>query len=152
MSRFSPIVSNFLKKIGADPRTRVSIVTVGSCYPGDILFFRYQLGEGVGSRAARVFLLVKPVFRSARTGNKLMTGFTLPVDANFNLDSLEVLYKLGELKQDQGLDVYEDLENIEGESDPVDEMADIVIPEDSYRTYIVSRVWGPLRKISRLEE
>ena len=81
-----------------------------------------------------------------------MTGFTLPVDANFNLDSLEVLYKLGELKQDQGLDVYEDLENIEGESDPVDEMADIVIPEDSYRTYIVSRVWGPLRKISRLEE
>jgi hypothetical protein len=140
MTRFSPKVSNFLEQVGADPYSRVAIVPPGSCTAGDVLFFRYQLGTGVGSRAARLVLLVKPVFRSARTGNKLMTGFTLPVEENYNPQSLEMLHKLGKVKTDQGLSQYQHLRF--GEDLPL---------EGLYRTYIVSNIFGPLRKIARVE-
>ena len=141
MSRFSQKIVSFLDQVGADQYNQVAIVSPGSCHPGDILFFRYKLGTGLGSRGARLVLLVRPVFRNAKTGNKLMTCFTLPMEQDYSRASLEILYKLGRVKNDQGLFQYSHME------------IDTNIPlEDRYRTYIVGNIYGPLRKISRIEE
>jgi len=162
MSRFSPKVSDFLDKVGADPFTQVAIVTGSSCRAGDVLFFKYHPITGEGSKGDRLVLLVRPVFRSARTGNKLMTGFTLPVDGTFDLGALNILYKMGRVKMDQGLDIYKSLDKIEGRwkttkvinpattaLKQLKQIMDIVVPEDSYRTYIYNRIDGPIRRVSR---
>ena len=70
----------------------------------------------------RIFLLTEPITKDARTGNRLMTGFRVPEDGTYTPDSLESLYKNKELDKEQ------------------------------YRTYIMSRIYGPLRKISRLPQ
>ena len=87
MARFSKQTQNFLKSVGADPYMSVQMVPKSdSCaYPGDVLFFRYKLGEG----------------------------------GNYTPASLETLYKNKEL------------------------------PEDNYRTYIMSHIFGPLRRIRK---
>jgi len=165
MSRFSPKVSSFLEKVGADPHTQVAIVTGSSCHAGDVLFFKYDPITGEGSKGDRLVLLVRPVFRSARTGNLLMTGFTLPVDGDFDLGALKILYKMGTVKMDQGLGIYKTLNKIEGRWDPtkvinpattvlkqLKQIMDTVVPENSYRTYIYSRIDGPIRRVSREKE
>jgi len=152
MTRFSPKISSFLTQVGADPKTQVSTVSESSCQPGDVLFFRYELGTGVGSRGVRLFLLVRPVFRNARTGNKLMTGFTLPVEEDFTFESLNVLYRLGREKTEQGLEIYNIIAEAEHKDEALENMLNIVVPEDSYRTYIVSKIYGPLRRISKSPE
>jgi len=122
MTRFSPEIRNFLTEVGADQWWEVAIVPKSdSCAnPGDILFFRYKLGEGKGSRGYRIFLITEPVTKDASTGNVLLTGFKIPTDSTYTPNSLETLYKNREL------------------------------PEDNYRTYILSHIFGPLRKIRKL--
>ena len=110
-----------MEKVGADDTLEVSIVPRSdSCAsPGEILFFRYSLGIGPGSRRERLMLITEPVTRDAATGNLLLTGFKIPDDGDYTPDSLENLYKNREL------------------------------PEDNYRTYIMSKIYGHLRKISK---
>ena len=152
MTQFSPKISNFLTQVGADRQTQVSIVSESSCQPGDVLFFRYELGTGVGSRRMRLFLLVRPVFRNASTGNKLMTGFTLPLEHDFTFDSLKGLYKMGKVKMEQGLEIYKTIEKAEHKNKVLEELLNVVVPPDSYRTYIVSKIYGSLNRISRTPE
>lgn len=122
MSKFSSEITGFLTQVGANNDLRVAIVPRSdSCGdPGDILFFRYQLGSGKGSRAYRILLLTEPVTKDAKTGNLLLTGFKVPPEDSYSPESLETLYNNSEL------------------------------PEDGYRTYIMSNVFGPLRRISRV--
>ena len=122
MSRFSPEIDNFLDQVGADHRRNVAIVPKSdSCAnPGDVVFFRYKLGIGKGSRGYRIFLITEPVTKDAATGNLLLTGFKVPSGGTYTPDSLETLYKNREL------------------------------PEDNYRTYILGHIFGPLRRIRKL--
>ena len=122
MSRFSPEIHNFLSQVAADHRLDVSIVPRSdSCAsPGDIVFFRYMLGIGKGSRAYRIFLITEPVTKDAATGNILLTGFKVPGDGTYTPASLETLYKNREL------------------------------PKDNYRTYILGHIYGPLRRIRKI--
>jgi len=121
MSNFSPQIKNFLEQVGADPTREVSVVPRSdSCAsPGDVLFFRYSLGIGPGSRRERLMLITEPVTRDAATGNLLLTGFKIPDEGDYTPASLENLYKNREL------------------------------PEENYRTYIMSKIYGILRKISK---
>lgn len=122
MAKFSKGIQNFLAQVGANDDMRISMVPKSdSCGgPGDILFFRYKLGTGRGSRAFRIFLLTEPVTKDAKTGNQLLTGFKVPEDGTYTPESLESLYNNSEL------------------------------PEDGYRTYIMSNIFGPLRRISKV--
>lgn len=122
MKGFSREINGFLTQVGANDKLRVGIVPKSdSCGgPGDIVFFRYQLGVGKGSRAFRILLITQPVTKDAKTGNLLLTGFKVPPDDSYSPTSLQTLYNNREL------------------------------PEEEYRTYIMSNIFGPLRKISRL--
>ena len=124
MSRFSPQIANFLTAVGADPLREVARVPKSdSCAsPGDVLFFRYQLGTGKGSRQERLFLVTEPVTRDAKTGNLLLTGFKIPDDEDYSPVSLENLYK------------------------------DRALPAENYRTYIMGNIYGTLKKISKPKE
>lgn len=117
MTQFSPGILRFLSNVQADPQADVVLVPKSDSAgaPGDVLFFRYQLRQG--SREYRLFMLVEPIAKDARTGNLLLTGIKVPEDRDYTPDSLETLYKNREL------------------------------PKDGYRTYIMSKIYGPLRKI-----
>ena len=65
-------------------------------------------------------MVVEPITRDAATGNLLLTGFKVPDDGNYTPASLETLYKNKEL------------------------------PRENYRTYIMTRIYGPLRRIRKL--
>ena len=121
MRAFSNKIKSFLAQVGASDDQRIAMVPKSdSCgRPGDILFFRYKLGVGKGSRGYRILLLTEPITKQAGTGNLLMTGFNVPEDGTYTPQSLESLYMNREL------------------------------PEDGYRTYIMSNIFGPLRKISK---
>ena len=121
MAKFSKQIQTFLEAVAADPDQNVQIVPKSdSCAnPGDVLFFRYQLGLGKGSRAQRLFMVVEPITRDAATGNLLLTGFKVPEEGNYSAESLESLYKNKEL------------------------------PRENYRTYIMTRIFGPLRRIRK---
>jgi hypothetical protein len=123
MAKFSRQVDFFLQQVGADSTQEVSIVPKSdSCaVPGDVLFFRYQLGKGKTSRASRIFLVIEPITREAKTGNLLLTGFKLPDNGQYTPASLETLYKKGTL------------------------------PKENYRTYIMGRIYGPLRRIRKIK-
>lgn len=122
MPKFSKEIRSFLTQVGANDDLRIAMVPKSdSCgQPGDILFFRYKLGTGKGSRGFRIFLLTEPVTKDARTGNQLLTGFKVPPDGSYSPESLETLYNNSEL------------------------------PEDGYRTYIMSNIFGPLHRISKV--
>lgn len=122
MPKFSKEIRSFLTQVGANDDLRIAMVPKSdSCgQPGDILFFRYRLGTGKGSRGFRIFLLTEPVTKDAKTGNQLLTGFKVPPDGSYSPESLETLYNNSEL------------------------------PEDGYRTYIMSNIFGPLHRISKV--
>jgi hypothetical protein len=122
MQSFSKEIKDFLTQVGANDDLRVAIVPKSdSCgSPGNVMFFQYKLGVGKGSRGWRLFLLTEPVVKDAATGNMLLTGFKVPEDGSYSPDSLETLYNNSEL------------------------------PEDGFRTYIMSNIFGPLRRISRV--
>ena len=121
MAKFSKQIQNFLDAVGADPDLNVQMVPKSqSCAdPGDILFFRYKLGIGKGSRAARIFMVVEPITKEPATGNLLLVGFRVPEDGNYTPDSLVSLYKNRSL------------------------------PIDNYRTYIMTNIYGPIHRIRK---
>ena len=121
MAKFSKQIQTFLAAVAADADDDVQIVPKSdSCaVPGDVLFFRYKLGSGAGSRAYRLFLVIEPITREARTGNLLLTGFKLPDDGDYTPASLKDLYTKRAL------------------------------PKENYRTYIMGNVYGPLRSMRK---
>lgn len=122
MRGFSKEIKSFLTQVGAADDLRIGMVPKSdSCGgPGDIVFFRYQLGMGKGSRAFRILLITEPVTKDAKTGNLLLTGFKVPSDESYSPNSLITLYNNRELD------------------------------EAEYRTYIMKNIYGPLRKISKV--
>lgn len=123
MAKFSKQIHNFLGAVGADPGHSVQMVPKSdSCAdPGDVVFFKYKLGTGKGSRSFRLLLVTKPVTKDAKTGNLLLTGFKLPEDGDYTPDSLDTLYTQGKFS------------------------------ESEFRTYIMSNIFGPLRRIRKIE-
>ena len=121
MAKSSKQIQNFLTAVGADPSRDVQLVPKSdSCAnPGDVVFFRYKLGTGIGSRAERLLLVTKPVTRDAATGNQLLTGFKLPEDGEYTPASLDTLYTQGDLG------------------------------EDDFRTYIMTNIYGQLKRIRK---
>jgi hypothetical protein len=121
MINFSPKVKKFLTNVGADKDYDVQIVPRSdSCaVPGDFVFFRYSLGSGKGSRDARIVMVVYPITKEAKTGNLLLTGFRVPDVGDYNPDSLQTLY------------------------------TNKALPKENYRTYILQKVYGPIRRIRR---
>tara|TARA_R100001377_G_C3192587_1_gene111221 strand:- start:2239 stop:2607 length:369 start_codon:yes stop_codon:yes gene_type:complete len=121
MAKSSKQIQNFLTAVGADPARDVQLVPKSdSCAdPGDVVFFRYKLGTGRGSRAERLLLVTKPVTRDAATGNQLLTGFKLPADGDYTPESLDTLYTQGDLG------------------------------EDDFRTYIMTNIFGQLKRIRK---
>ncbi len=79
--------------------------------PGNLVFFKYRSGEWVA------VLAVSPVMKDARTGNRLFTGFKVPLDGDYTPGSLTSLYKNKEL------------------------------PKENYRTYVLNRIKSPVRRI-----
>jgi len=122
MAKFSSEIQGFLTQVGANDALRIGIVPKSdSCGdPGDIVFFRYKLGSGRGSRGYRILLITEPVTKDAQTGNLLLTGFKVPPEGSYSPESLESLYNNSEL------------------------------PQEGYRTYIMSNIFGPLRRISKV--
>ena len=101
MPKFSKEIRSFLTQVGANDDLRIAMVPKSdSCgQPGDILFFRYKLGTGKGSRGFRIFLLTEPVTKDAKTGNQLLTGFKVPPDGSYYPEYLETLYNNSELHE-----------------------------------------------------
>ena len=124
MPQFSKQFRNFLKSVGADDERNVRPVPKShSCaVPGDVVFFRYKLGTGVGSRGMRLLLVTKPVTRDAATGNRLLTGFTLPENGDYTPESLDALYNRGNFS------------------------------ESDFRTYIMTNIYGQLRRIRKVKK
>ena len=79
--------------------------------PGDLVFFKYRYGGWTA------VLVVSPVMKDAKTGNRLFTGFKVPLDEEYTPKSLTSLYKNKEL------------------------------PKENYRTYILNRIKSPVRRI-----
>jgi hypothetical protein len=67
----------------------------------------------------RLFMVIEPIDREAATGNLLLIGFKVPDDREYTPESLVNLYKNREL------------------------------PEEGFRTYIMGKIRGPLRRISK---
>jgi len=121
MAIFSKQIKNFLGAVGADPSRDVQLVPKSdSCAdPGDVVFFRYSLGTGKGSRGMRILMITQPVTKDAATGNMLLTGFKLPEGGDYTPASLDTLYTQGNL------------------------------PESDFRTYIMSKIFGQLKRIRK---
>jgi len=79
--------------------------------PGDLVFFKYRYGGWTA------VLVVSPVMKDAKTGNRLFTGFKVPLEDEYTPESLTSLYKNKEL------------------------------PKENYRTYILNRIKSPIRRI-----
>lgn len=124
MPQFSKQFRNFLKSVGADDeRSTRTVPKSDSCaVPGDIVFFRYKLGTGVGSRGMRLLLVTKPVTRDAATGNRLLTGFKLPENGDYTPESLDTLYTQGNFS------------------------------ESDFRTYIMTNIYGQLIRIRKINK
>lgn len=121
MIKFSPQITKFFEQTGVVPSQDVSIVPKSdSCAKvADFVILRYSLGVGKGSREERLFLVLEPVTKDAKTGNLLLTGIRVPLPGDYTPASLVTLYKNKEL------------------------------PRENYRTYILSKVYGPLRRLNR---
>jgi len=119
---FSEEIASFLKKLGLDRDGNVSMVPKSdSCGDvGDFLIFRYKLGIGIGSRAQRLAMIVTPVVKDASTGNFLLTVVSVPPEEISSVEELKNLYRNRRA----------------------------ALPEDNYRTYIMTKIYGPLLRIS----
>lgn len=112
MRFISKVIKNFLSQVGAADDQKIQMVPKSSAgiRPGDFVFFKYDNKQVV-------LLVVTPVVKDAKTGNRLFTGFKVPLGEDYTPDSLTDLYKKKEL------------------------------PRDNYRTYILSKIQGPVRRI-----
>lgn len=122
MTKLSNKIKNFLEVHGKDRLVDVTPVpkSRSSLSVGDIVAFDYRPEDPIShDSGSRIALLVRPIFRYARTRNLHMTCVKIPVSADFGPDSLDQLYKNRDL-----------------------------LPEGSYRTYILKNIIGPLYKVS----
>jgi hypothetical protein len=122
MRLFSPEILSFFKKLGIDTEDDIAMVPKNySCGTlGDLLIFRYPIGTGPGSREQRITMIVKPIIKIPGTQNLLLSVLKVPVTATFTPKDLENLYN----SRSQ-------------------------IPEGSYRTYILSKIVGPLFRLRK---
>ena len=133
-SNFSPEVIDFLAKTSEsnvqETIKKVSIVPKSdSCAdPGDFLIFRYQLGSGQGSRRFRIVLMVQPITKDPATGNKLLTGFRVPIGGDTDSDQDYTPDSLTNLYINKALDV------------------------ENYRTYRLNKIYGPLYRLKAPEK
>ena len=99
MPQISKETQKFLSDVGGDRTKVLSQIppSASRITPGDILIFRYYLGEGAGSKAQRVVLIVR-----CRRGDGVFPGLTGLLISCFKLDGdseavveaiLENLYK-----------------------------------------------------------
>ena len=121
MAKYSPQITNFFTQTGVIPEEDVSLVPKSdSCAKvSDFVIFRYKLGIGKGSREERLFLLLEPITKDAKTGNLLLTGIKVPLPGDYSPGSLVSLYKNKEL------------------------------PPENYRTYILGNIYGPLLRLNK---
>lgn len=122
MRIFSTEILDFFKKLGIDPDDDIAMVPKStSCGTvGDFLIFRYPIGTGPGSRQQRFTLIVKPIIKIPGTQNELLTVVKVPLDSVFSPSDLKNLYNNRSS-----------------------------IAADSYRTYILSKIVGPLFRLRR---
>lgn len=171
MRFFSKEIKNFLT--GIDSNQNVAIVprSESAGGPGDIVFFRYSLGSGVGSRAYRIFLLTEPITKQAKTGNLLLTGFrvsnldtlgastftaknviSLYNNVNTTNENIGSLLKSRETSKNYSKSKKTDKPKL---SIRLQKLKDIFLRNkigSEYRTYIISKIYGPIRKITINEE
>lgn len=121
---FSKEIRNFLLRADKDMYDDLAMVPKSdSCAaPGDFVIFRYALGEGVGSRAQRLAMVVMPVIKDPTTGNLLLTALKMDAAEEFSSQDLENLYT-----------------------------SRLSLPINSYRTYRMNRIYGPLFRLPRKE-
>lgn len=116
---FSSAVKGFLAKLGALGKKGVKVPSSLSCAaPGDFVIFDYQ------DNISRLVLITRPIVKRPKTGNLLLTGFC--IDRDFLLQ-----------------DEYEDF----GPEQVVDLYIKKGIPENSFRTYNMSKFKGDLIRI-----
>lgn len=117
--QFSPEIKNFLKQVGKSDAAYLSEVPKSlSCgIPGDFMLFRYRPKYRGSIVQSRVLLLTRPVVKDAKTGNLLLTGFDVELPGDYGPLDLIALY------------------------------TDKKLPENSYRTFILSRMVGPLYRL-----
>ena len=133
-SNFSSEVIDFLAKTSEsnvqETIKKISIVPKSdSCAePGDFLIFRYQFGTGVGSRRFRIVLMVQPITKDPATGNKLLTGFRVPIGEDKSSGSDYTPDSLTDLYINKGLDI------------------------ENYRTYRLNKIFGPLYRLKAPEK
>ena len=119
---FSKEIRNFLLRADKDMYEDLAMVPKSdSCaMPGDFVIFRYALGAGVGSRAQRLAMVVVPVTKDPRTGNLLLTALKMNPNEDLSQEDLENLYT-----------------------------SRLSLPINSYRTYRMNRIYGPLFRLPR---
>lgn len=164
MRFFSKEIKNFLT--GLDTDSYISIVprSDSAATAGDIVFFRYSLGSGVGSRAYRIFLLTEPITKQAKTGNLLLTGFRLKNLGSDTFTALDVisLYnnvntannKISSLLRSR--ETTKNYLKVNKSSIPklsikLQKLKSSLLRnkiESEYRTYIMSKIFGPIRKVT----
>ncbi len=105
-----------MDKLSVTKNSRVQMVPKSSAgiVPGDVVFFKYKR---VARQGYDILLVVSPVIKDARTGNRLFTGFKVPPSGEYDAESLEDLYK------------------------------NEALPKENYRTYILSKIVGPVRRV-----
>ncbi len=116
-------IKRFLTQVGANDSQRLAIVPKSDSAGdvNDVMIFRYKRLHTPGRSGMRVLVLKQPITKEARTGNLLLTGTFLPVPAK------------GRDYTPADLDTaFEDREDL---------------PDERYRTYIMSRIIGPLYRL-----
>ena len=113
MRFFSKEIKSLLSQlqVAADKRVQMIPKSRSGINPGDLVFFKYPNSGYVAT------LVVTPVFKDAKTGNRLFTAFKIPFDGVYTADSLDSLYKNKELDK------------------------------ENYRTYRLNRIQSPIRRI-----
>lgn len=102
---FSGLQVKSMQRVQMVPKSRSGMP------PGSLIFFNYRFGGWTA------VLSVSPVTKDAKTGNRLFTGFKVPLDGDYTPASLTSLYKNKEL------------------------------PQENYRTYVLNRIKSPVWRI-----
>lgn len=152
---FSTEIASFLKKLGLDQGEHVAMVPRNeSCGKvGDFLIMRYSLGVGSGSKAQRLVMIVRPITKSAKTGNLLLTVVRVPPEQISSIQELQNLYRnRGIRKSKLGIKRFSTISKLlqvlrSGKYRSLKIKAPN-LPDDDYRTYIMSKIYGPLLRLT----
>lgn len=174
MRFFSKEIKNFLTGIASNENVSIVPKSDSAATAGDIVFFRYSLGSGQGSRSYRIFLLTEPITKQAKTGNLLLTGFRLKNLGDFGSDSFTAKNVISLYNNNKGVDTLFNklnrdklsnrlLKNIETTKKKSELKLPIKLKKvksvfldnkigSEYRTYIMTKIFGPIRKITLNKE